>query len=240
MIAVATFVAGFPGAVGRIAAFGPGPLLLGTAGLLVVCLLKTPLRWCGAVAMTGASLWALASPQPDVLVAPDGQSFAVRGRDGRLAAVRTGANDFALREWLAADADPRTASDVSLRTGFTCDEIGCVARLADGSLVAVALSAEAFEEDCRRAILVLSPREAPANCAAAVVDRQVWRNHGAVALRRAGNGFAAWAVRPTGYARPWAPAPQLRGRPPPPGELLRGPAAPGDGTTPDADLENTD
>jgi len=121
MIGVAAFVAGLPGAVGRMAAFGPGPLLLGTAGLVVVCLLKTPLRWCGALLMTGASLWALAWPQPDVLVAPDGQTFALRGRDGRLAAIRTGADNFALRDWLGADADARTGSEPDLRTGIACD-----------------------------------------------------------------------------------------------------------------------
>ena len=49
MIAVALFVAHLPGAVGRMAAFGVGPLLLGTGGLVVLCLLKTPLRWCGGV-----------------------------------------------------------------------------------------------------------------------------------------------------------------------------------------------
>src|SRR5262249_32378679 len=39
MIAVALWVASLPGAVGRIAAFGTGPLLLATLGLLLVCLL---------------------------------------------------------------------------------------------------------------------------------------------------------------------------------------------------------
>ena len=40
MIAVALFVASLPGAVGRMAAFGVGPLLLGTGGLVVLCLLQ--------------------------------------------------------------------------------------------------------------------------------------------------------------------------------------------------------
>jgi competence protein ComEC len=44
MIAVALFVAHLPGAVGRMAAFGVGPLLFGTGGLVLLCLLKTPLR----------------------------------------------------------------------------------------------------------------------------------------------------------------------------------------------------
>lgn len=45
MIAVALWVAGLPGAVGYLRAFGTGPLLLGTPGLLLICLLRTPLRW---------------------------------------------------------------------------------------------------------------------------------------------------------------------------------------------------
>jgi competence protein ComEC len=240
MIAVATFVAGLPGAVGRIAAFGAAPLLLGTAGLLVMCLLKTPLRWCGALLMTGASLWALAWPQPDVLVAPDGRTFAIRGRDGRLAALRTGADNFALRDWLAADADPRTASEPNLGTGLACDEAGCIGRLADGGIVAIALSAEAFEEDCRRAVLVLSPREAPPVCAATVVDRKAWRAHGAIALRRVGHGFQASAARPTGYDRPWAPAARGEGQAAGGGEIFRSPATPRDASPPDTDLEAAD
>ena len=42
---VALWVTSLPGAVGRIHAFGTGPLLVGTAGILLVCLLRTPLRW---------------------------------------------------------------------------------------------------------------------------------------------------------------------------------------------------
>jgi competence protein ComEC len=59
MIAVALFVAHLPGAVGRMAAFGVGPLLLGTGGLVVLCLLKTPLRWSGGVLVVIASLMAI-------------------------------------------------------------------------------------------------------------------------------------------------------------------------------------
>jgi ComEC/Rec2-related protein len=51
MDAVALWVASLPGAFGRVTAFGTGPLLLGTAGLLVIGLLKTPLRWTGVAIM---------------------------------------------------------------------------------------------------------------------------------------------------------------------------------------------
>src|SRR3989449_10198114 len=77
MIAVALWVASLPGAVGHIAAFGTGPLLLGTAGLIVISLLRTPLRWCGAGLLAIAVLWALHPVKPDVLVADNGQVFAV-------------------------------------------------------------------------------------------------------------------------------------------------------------------
>src|SRR6476646_9637794 len=42
MVWVAQWVGNLPGAVGRMRAFGTGPLLTGTAGLLMICLLRTP------------------------------------------------------------------------------------------------------------------------------------------------------------------------------------------------------
>ena len=84
MIAVVLWVTSLPGAVGHIRAFGTGPLLLGTAGLLLLCLLRTPLRLSGAVLVIVAALWAVTAPRPDVLVSADGQTAALRGGDGRL------------------------------------------------------------------------------------------------------------------------------------------------------------
>jgi hypothetical protein len=196
MIAVALWVTSLPGAVGRIAAFGTGPLLLGSAGLIVLGLLKSPLRLTGAVLMTIASLWALRTPQPDVLVAPDGTSFAVRTATGRLAILKTGSDIFATRDWLSADADARAVKDKALGEGLACDDAGCIGRLADGSLVAIARTIEAFEEDCRRAALVVSAREAPPDCATRVIDRKVWQRNGALALHRVGTSWEITAARP--------------------------------------------
>ncbi len=44
IIAVVLWVTNLPGAVGRIHAFGVGPLLLNSVGLLLLCLLRSPLR----------------------------------------------------------------------------------------------------------------------------------------------------------------------------------------------------
>jgi competence protein ComEC len=206
MIAVAVWVAGLPGAVGRMPAFGIGPLLLGSAGLVVVCLLKSPLRVGGLVLLAVASLWAARTTQPDVLIAADGMTFAVRGADGRFAIVRSGSDTFAARQWLAADADVRAHGDPALAAGIRCDSAGCVGRLPDGRLIALARTFEAFAEDCHRAAVVASPREAPAQCPALVIDRSALQRTGAVALRRSGDGFAMTVVRPDGYDRPWARA----------------------------------
>jgi competence protein ComEC len=203
MISVALWVTSFPGAVGRMAAFGTGPLLLCTAGLVVLCLLKTPLRFIGGLLIGSAIVLMIRAPQPDVLIAADGSAAAVRGESGRFSVVKSGSDLFALREWLAADADARTPKDSTLGEGIRCDAVGCVGRLRDGSLVAIAKTIEAFEEDCRRAVLVVSARDAPPGCTALVVDRQVWRRSGAMALRSLGERFEITTTRPLGYDRPW-------------------------------------
>jgi len=209
MIAVAMWVASLPGAVGRVHAFDAGPLLLGTLGLLLICLLRTPLRWSGAVLALVAMAWVVRTPVPDVLISADRQTVAVRGADGRLAVVHSSADTFSLREWLAADADARAVKDQSLRAGVRCDEAGCTGRLADGRYVAVALTVAAFAEDCERAALVLSTRQAPGRCAALLIDRKISRQSGALTLRWTGESFEQTMTRRPAYDRPWSPAAAL-------------------------------
>jgi len=211
MNAVALWVASLPGAFGRVTSFGPGPLLLGTAGLLVIGLLKTPLRWSGVAFAILAIGWALRLPVPDVLISGDGRTFAVRAADGRLAFHHSGGDTFAIREWLATDADGRDVRDASLGAGIACDPSGCVGKLAAGGLVAYALAPDAFEEDCGRAVLIVTTRDPPPDCAAPVIGRRVWRERGALALRRDGTRFVMESARTEGFDRPWAPRPARTG-----------------------------
>jgi competence protein ComEC len=182
MIVVVLWVAHLPGAVGQVHAFGTGPLLLATAGLLLLCLLRSPLRWSGAVLAAAASLWVLALPRPDIMIAGDGQAAAIRGKDGKLVILHNSRDTFAIKEWLMADGDGRDPKDASLHDGVR----------------------EAFAEDCARAAVVVSARSAPGDCAATLIDRNAWRANGAVALRWTGDHFALNAARPPGYERPWA------------------------------------
>jgi competence protein ComEC len=212
MVAVAQFVAGLPGAVGRIVAFGTGPLLLCTLGLLLTCLLRSPLRWSGVPVMLAAAIWASVAAVPDVYVGNRGDIVGVRIASGALSVMHVAGGDtFPVREWLAADADARASNDPSLKDGVACDEIGCVARLRDGSVIALPFAAEAFEEDCRRAALVVSQRTAPPFCATAKIDRTIWPHTGASALYRTEKGWEKIVAFPPGYDRPWARALPARG-----------------------------
>ena len=211
MDTVALWVASLPGAVGRVHAFGVGTLALLTAGMLIICLLRTPLRWTGAAIALVTCALAARTPQPEVLVSSGGDSFAVRGPAGALQVVKLGNDAFAIREWLASDGDARgdvraVPEAVKAREGFACDDDGCVARLLGGGLVAIGTSPAAFDDDCARAALVVTTRTAPPGCAATVIDRQAWRAGGALALRRVGDAWVVTEARPRGQDRPWAPA----------------------------------
>jgi competence protein ComEC len=233
MIAVVLWVAHLPGAVGHMRAFGTGPLLLATAGLLLLCLLRTPLRLSGAVLAVTATVWAATTPRPDVLVAADGRAAAIRGADGRLAILSSGRDTFAIKEWLMADGDNRVPDNKTLHDGVRCDGIGCIGRFADGRLASMALTVEAFAEDCARAAVVVSAREAPGDCAAALIDRKTWRAHGATTLRWNGNRFEETYAQPPGYDRPWARAAPVASETP-------APSTPRDATPRQDDLEAGD
>src|SRR5271170_3521645 len=74
MIVVTEWVANLPGAIGRLAAFGTGPLIASSAGIILLGLLRTPLRWSGALVLAGSIAWVLAARQPDILISGDGHT----------------------------------------------------------------------------------------------------------------------------------------------------------------------
>ena len=204
MIAVAQWVAALPGAVGRIPAFGVGPLLLATLGIVVIGLLRTPLRWLGSVPVLFSIVLALTARQPDILIASDGQSVAVRRGDGRLSFMQTKKDAFAVRAWLAADADGRTAEDGTIAQGVRCDDSGCAVQMADGRYVTIAKRADAFADDCEKAALIVTARQPPPACKARIIDQGRLQQSGSLALYSRDGTFAVRVVRPPGINRPWA------------------------------------
>ncbi len=205
MVAVSEWVAQLPGAIGRLAAFGIGPLLAASLGMIVIGLLRTPLRWAGAVLVAGAIVWAVQTPQPDILITADGGSVAVRGRDGKLQLMQRVRDRFVATQWLSADADLRSEADPALRDAAACDAAGCVAHLAGGRMIAQSRHPSALQDDCSRAAVVVTLLPTPADCAAQVIDRAFLQENGATALRWDGARFIVTAQRGSHQARPWSP-----------------------------------
>jgi len=206
MIVVSQWVAALPGAFGRVHAFGIGPLIAMSAGIVALGLLRTPLRWAGVGLIGCGVMWAAVAKEPDILIARDASSVAVRAKDGHLRIMHTAKNAFVWREWLGADADPRSVTDPSLAQGVSCDEAGCVVEGREGDLVALAKQPEALADDCARAKVLITLYPAPADCAARVFHRDGLRSRGGVTLSRTAQGYSITASETEGVDRPWAPS----------------------------------
>lgn len=229
VLAVAHAVASWPGSESAVLAFGQGALILFAFGIAWLCLWRTALRWA-AVPVLGVALALAAFPsRPDVVIDASGRSLAARGPDGHMAVTGAKGSSFAAKVWLAADGAPirerfanRTMTDDRAvgGTGARCDHLGCVAPLAGGGIVSLALDARAFDEDCRVATLVVTRLVAPRACSenAAVIDRDVLAATGALSLTRHGASFRAAAARDPAGARPWTAAKSSQ---PPPEDALR-------------------
>jgi len=202
---VARAVALIDGSVRGVRAFPAAYLLWMAGGFVVLVLVRTPLRLAGIAAMAAATLAAARAPPPDLLVDRQGQVAASRGSDGRLRILGRTASRFTVDRWLAADGDLRKGDDASLKQGTSCDRLGCVGLLAGGGAVALVLQPDAFEEDCRRARIVITPLASPSFCSATalVIDRARLAAAASIALRRQGDGFALVEARPADAWKPW-------------------------------------
>lgn len=238
MITVSQWVAALPGAIGRMAAFGTGPLLIMSAGIIVMGLLRSPLRWAGAGLVVLASICAVMTPQPDILVSHDGHSVGVRGKDGQLRLMQTRKDAFLVREWLSADADVRIPAETSAADSVSCDKAGCVVQTGGGAFVALSLSPEAFADDCARAAVIVTTRQAPPDCKALVLDRNILQRQGPLALYRTQSGYSITAAKPRGTDRPWSPA-IADAEPEAPASKSR-PSRPVDATPAETDLQPDD
>jgi hypothetical protein len=143
-----------------------------------------------------------------------GAVHCLNSRRGRLVSWLPVAFGFGIVLYFTAEREPYWWASVTLASAGLAIAI-IARRSAFGfplalalAAVAVAPSVEAFEEDCARAVIVVSLRAAPGDCAALLIDRNVWRANGAIALRRSGARFELSAARPGGDERPWSNMPR--------------------------------
>jgi competence protein ComEC len=123
-------------------------------------------RWFGLIPMASGAVLALLARGPDILVARDGATVAVRGNDGVLRLVRKASDDYSADEWLKRDGDGRGSGDAiaTPKDGVRCDGYGCIARGREGAVIAAVQRIDALEEDCANATIVLSAAPASRDC----------------------------------------------------------------------------
>lgn len=216
MLAVGRFVSHLPGAVTIVAAWPVAALVLISFGGLWIVIWRRHWRWLGLVpVLVGIALIVFARP-PDVLVARDGQTIAVRDNDSKLYFIRRIADEYSASEWLKRDGDSRHGweSIASEKNGVRCDAEGCIARLPDGTRLAAVARGDALREDCANADIVISAIDSRALCKGPklVIDRFDVLRDGAYAIWL-GRQISVETVQDARGDRPWSRAPwQRRGR----------------------------
>jgi len=216
MLAVGRFVSHLPGAVTIVAAWPIAALVLISLGGLWTVIWRSAWRWLGlAPAIAGIALICLSRP-PDLLIARDGQTVAIRAADGRLYFVGHIADEYSASEWLKRDGDARLArnSMAEAKDGVRCDAMGCVARGPGGLRVAAVARTDALREDCTEADIVISavPTRGMCNRSKLIIDRIDVARHGAYAVWF-GRQIVLKTVQELRGTRPWSRAPwQRRGR----------------------------
>ena len=207
-------IAAAPDSTFYIRAFAPWAIVFLTLAVLSIVLWRSLLMRLTSLAfLTLGLLGAVSGGGFDVAIAPTGENAAVRLSDGKLAVIGARPEPFEAEQWLRADGDGREARAL-LALGTYCDKLGCVGRLFDGSALALVMQQAAFEEDCLRADIIVSPHKAPASCAAPLIfDRAGLESSGAVTLRITGNGFAVSPARSPDEDRPWSRPPKRMEQP---------------------------
>ena len=210
MVGCANWVAGLPGAVGRVPAIPTYAFVLMVVGGLWCTLWGTRWRLLGLAPIVLGLILAPTGRRPDVLVGRGGAIVAVRTDAGQLSALAGRGANFELARWLEHDGDGRPSAEVAKGQAFRCDSHGCTARVK-GLLLAVANTPAALRDDCAAAAILVIKFRRPKGCAPAglVIDSDALAARGAHALRIDGGKIRAETVADTRGHRPWAP--KLRG-----------------------------
>nr|WP_279590102.1 ComEC/Rec2 family competence protein [Rhizomicrobium palustre] len=203
MMAIAHWVAALPGA-GTVVPAWPGAAVAAVmTGGLWIAFWRKSWRWLGLLPVLGGIAFALTAEPPDLLVARDGRTVALRLNDGRFGFIGKVKDRYAAENWLRRAGDERKPDEAIGGAGMTCDALGCIARLR-GATVAVDLRAEALGEDCTTADILVSATQAHGFCVGPklVIDRSDLDANGAYAVRF--NPLTVETVAGLRGQRPWS------------------------------------
>jgi competence protein ComEC len=207
MLWVGRTVSHLPGAVSIVSAWPISALVLVSAGGLWIAFWRPRWRWLGLGPIAAGLLTSFFAPPPDLLVARDGQTIALRGRDGLFRFIRLPTDEYSASEWLKRDGDPRAAAAANTgpKDAVRCDEWSCIAKAGDGETIAAVLRYDALAEDCARADIVLSAIPTRGACIGPklVIDRFDVARNGAYAVWL-GKTLRVESVEAFRGRRPWS------------------------------------
>lgn len=203
VLEVSAWVGGFNGSTVIVPALGVAALAFMSLGLLVLTIPASALRWLALLPAGIGIVYASVPQRYDIYVDRDGAGAAIRDRRGELTLVGK-PSGFVAEQWLRADGDARSIDEEALRRLSQCDRLGCVVETGAGQAVAFVQEFPAFEEDCRRAAIVISKLDAPSSCRAAlVIDRTSLKDRGAVAIRLGAEAAEVQSVRKGSERHAW-------------------------------------
>ncbi|WP_052954416.1 ComEC/Rec2 family competence protein [Microvirga vignae] len=200
---ISAWVGSFSGSTVVVPALGVGALVLLSVGLLVLTIPASHLRWFALVPAGAGLAFAATQHRYDIYVDRDGAGAAIRNGLRELTLVGK-PSDFVVEQWLRADGDGRSSDDASLRQAARCDRLGCVVETGAQRATAFVQEFSAFEDDCRRAAIIITRLDAPSNCGAPVVlDRKALAERGATAIRLTPESAEVQSVKKGREVLPW-------------------------------------
>jgi competence protein ComEC len=209
----ARLIASAPGATLHLPAFAPWAIGCFALAVCSIVIWRSAVLRLTAVPFIALGLAGAAQgARYDLVVAPSGDAVAFRDEAGQLAWLGR-ANSFGALQWLSADGDgrdPKAFSAVGSSSAH-CDRSACIARVLGERTLSLVRTPDAFEEDCRRADLIVTPLYAPASCGAEMIlDHETLAKTGAVAVTVRNGALFLEPARASGEDRPWSPAPKER------------------------------
>ncbi|HXS08293.1 MAG TPA: ComEC/Rec2 family competence protein [Rhizomicrobium sp.] len=155
MLSLGRFVSKLPGAVTLTPAFPLAALILIAAGGLWLAIWRRRWRWFGMAGVLAGIAVAAMAQKPDIFIAADARTVAIRGDEGLLHFPNPPRDHFAAARWLVRDGDARDWHDAVGLADTRCDGLGCVAGRG-GLTIAMGWRPEALTQDCARADTVIS------------------------------------------------------------------------------------
>lgn len=178
-----------------------------TVGGLWLVIWQEAVRWVALPVIAIGIIGGILNPSPDVFIDREGRNVAVLDEDGKLYPLYARRSKFSIAEWQKAVGDFGKPESGVKSGRFTCDTLGCLYRREGGKSIAYIIDPHAFEEDCWRADLIITPLSAPWLCqrgGATVIDMWDIRDGGAHSFRFSGGGVIVRSVKEERGKRPWS------------------------------------